>query len=77
MKKSILVVVGLVVAPLVLSLIGSGLAWLFSCTGVDVISRCSVPAMTGLISGLVSMTWLLVIAIPVGAIAIVIIFVFS
>jgi len=70
MKKSILIVLGLVATPVVLSLIGMLLARIFSCSGTDYISKCSVPAVTGLVSGLVSMMWLFVIAIPLGAISI-------
>ena len=77
MKRPMLIVLALVATPAVLSLFGGVLAWTFSCTGVDYISKCSVPAVTGLVSGLVSMGWLFVIAIPLGAISIVVIFVVS
>ena len=77
MKNPILIVLSLMATPVVLSLFGGVLAWLFSCTGTDYISKCSVPAVTGLVSGLISMAWLFVIAVPLGAISIAVIVVVS
>lgn len=78
MKKPILVVIGLIVFPLVLALVGSALAWLFSCTGgAGEITTCSVPALTSFISGLVSMVWLSAFAAPLGMVAIGIILIWS
>jgi hypothetical protein len=77
MKKAIYVVLALVATPAVLFLIGKLLSWVFSCTGFDYISQCSVPAVTGLVSGLVGMFWLLVFAIPLGMCAIAVIVIWS
>lgn len=75
MKTAIRVVLVLVATPAVLFFIGKLLSWVFSCSGFDYISNCSVPAVTGLVSGLVGMLWLFVFAIPlgIGSIAIILI----
>lgn len=72
MKTAYCVVLILMAAPFALGFLGMGLAWAFSCTGMDYISKCSIPAVTGFVSGLVSMFWLAAFAIPLGVIALVV-----
>ena len=69
MKTAFLAVLLMVATPFALGFIGAGLSWLFSCTGMDHITACSVPALTGLISALVSCLWLAAFAIPAGGVA--------
>ena len=77
MNTALKIIAGLVVAPFGLGFLGMGLAWAFSCTGMDYISKCSVPAVTPIVSGLVSMFWLAAFAIPIGAVCLILLFVVS
>lgn len=77
MNTAVRVILIFVAAPFALGLFGMALAWVFSCTGMDYIDKCSIPAVTGLVSALVSMLWLGAVSIPLGLAAFVVVFLFS
>ena len=66
-----LIIIGFMVAPIVLSLIGTGLAILFNCHGASEAS-CSVPAMNNIITNLLVSAYLTFVTVPLGVVVLVI-----
>jgi hypothetical protein len=66
-----LIIIGFMVAPIVLSLIGACLAALFNCHGASEAS-CSVPAMNKIITNLIVSAYFTFVTVPLGVVVLVI-----
>ena len=69
--RTSLIIIGFMVAPIVLSLIGAGLAILFNCHGASEAS-CSVPGVNTLVTNLIVSAYLTLLTVPLGVVVLVI-----